>query len=44
MLVFLYTMGFAITLWKKKNKMGAVAVFLLASFSLVLPYFTYFKT
>jgi hypothetical protein len=43
-MVFLYTMGFALSLWKNKNKIGAIAVFFLAVFAIVLPYLTYFKT
>ncbi|SEM60598.1 hypothetical protein SAMN05192533_10444 [Mesobacillus persicus] len=41
--IFLYTMGFAFSLWKKKNKVGAIAVTFLAFSALVLPYFSYFQ-
>lgn len=41
--VFVYTIGFARALWKEKNKIGSMAVLILACVSLVLPYFTYFR-
>lgn len=40
--VFLYTMGFAISIWKQKNKVGAIAVSILACIAIVLPYFVTF--
>lgn len=42
--VVLYTIGFGHTLWKKKNKLGALAVFMLACLAILLPYFTYFRS
>jgi len=42
--VVLYTIGFGHSLWKKKNKIGASAVFILACLALLLPYFTYFRS
>jgi len=42
--VVLYTIGFGHSLWKKKNKIGASAVFMLACLALLLPYFTYFRS
>lgn len=41
--VFVYTIGFARVLWKEKNKIGSIAVSILACVALVLPYFTYFR-
>ncbi|WP_157081500.1 hypothetical protein [Neobacillus soli] len=37
-----YTIGFGITLWKEKQKFGAVAVFFLSLALLVLPFFSIF--
>jgi hypothetical protein len=42
-LVSMYSLAFGVTLWKQKNKPGAIVVILLSFSSLVLPYFTYVK-
>ncbi|MFZ7942895.1 hypothetical protein ACO1D1_04455 [Neobacillus sp. 19] len=39
-----YTMGFGISLWKEKQKFGAVAVFFLTLAMLVLPFFSILKS
>lgn len=36
----IYTVGFAITLWKGNSKPGAIAVFLLAISILIIPFFS----
>lgn len=36
----IYTVGFAVTLWKGRNKPGAIAVFLLAIGIVVVPFFS----
>ncbi|MFZ3578736.1 hypothetical protein [Virgibacillus sp. DJP39] len=38
-LIFLYTIGFSITLWKSKNKIGSCATALIASLIAVIPFF-----
>ncbi|MFD2445365.1 hypothetical protein ACFSO7_15480 [Bacillus sp. CGMCC 1.16607] len=40
LLVFFYTLGYSITLWKEKNKMGSLAVLLLALSVIITPFFT----
>lgn len=35
---FLYTMGFSINLWKSKNKVGSIGVFLLAIAVVIAPF------
>ncbi|MCQ6277208.1 hypothetical protein JMM81_20245 [Bacillus sp. V3B] len=42
--ITIYTFGFAITLWKEKQKGGAFAVLCLVSLIVVLPFFTIFKS
>ncbi|WP_170169231.1 hypothetical protein [Mesobacillus subterraneus] len=42
-LVCLYSIAFGVTLWKQKNKSGAIVVIMLSVVSLILPYFTYVK-
>ncbi len=39
-LIFLYTIGFALTLWKDKNKVGSIAVFILALVTIIIPFFS----
>ncbi|MBD8027562.1 hypothetical protein ACH0B5_01025 [Ureibacillus sp. 179-F W5.1 NHS] len=39
-IMFLYAVGFAITLWKEQNKKGAIAVFILAIMIVVVPFFS----
>ncbi len=41
--MFAYTVGYAITLWKEKNKIGALGVFWVACMIGVMPFFTIFK-
>ena len=43
LLITLYTLGFAITLWKGKQKFGAFMVFILSLAIIVLPFFSIFK-
>lgn len=38
--VFIYTVGFAITLWKDKNKMGTFAILILAISIVIVPFFS----
>ena len=41
---FLYTTSFGVWTWKKKNKLGAIMVFVIAIASVVLPiYSVYFR-
>lgn len=41
--MFVYTVGYAITLWKDKNKIGALGVFWIACLIAVMPFFTLFR-
>ncbi|WP_156290515.1 hypothetical protein [Oceanobacillus salinisoli] len=41
--VFFYTAGFAVTLWREKNKLGSAAVFLLAVSIVITPFFSVFR-
>ncbi len=41
--VVIYTWGFALSLWRQKNKSGAIVVVVMSVIALVLPYFTYIK-
>lgn len=43
MVIVIYTSGFSYTLWKEKNKIGAVAVLTLAIIVAVAPFFTILK-
>jgi uncharacterized membrane protein len=43
LIITLYTFGFAITLWKEKQKSGAIAVTFLSLLIMTLPFFTIFK-
>jgi len=38
--VFVYTAGFAVVLWKNKNKLGSLAVLVLAISLLIAPFFS----
>ncbi|WP_164217451.1 hypothetical protein [Virgibacillus sp. YIM 98842] len=38
--IFIYTAGFAVKLWKEKNKPGSIAIFLLAIGIVVTPFFS----
>ncbi|MGM8213762.1 hypothetical protein ACLIBH_13395 [Virgibacillus sp. W0430] len=40
---FVYTAGFAYTLWKQKNRIGAFSIFLLACAIIVTPFFSVLK-
>ena len=40
--IFLYTFGFAMTIWKAKQKVGAIAVIALSLIIAVLPFFSIF--
>jgi hypothetical protein len=40
--IFLYTTSYGWWTWKKKNKLGAIMVFFLATTALVLPLYTLF--
>ncbi|MGA9227946.1 MAG: hypothetical protein WB217_16490 [Mesobacillus sp.] len=42
-LICFYSILFAVTLWKQKNKPGSIVVIMLSIGCLVLPYFTYIK-
>ncbi len=39
-IMFVYTAGFGVTLWKDKNKPGSVVVFGLAMTIAIAPFFT----
>jgi hypothetical protein len=39
----IYTFGFGVTLWKEKQKTGALAVFFLVLAMAVLPFFSILK-
>jgi len=43
LLIWLYTFGFVITMWKEKQKIAALAVFGLCLLMVVLPFFTIYK-
>jgi hypothetical protein len=38
-IIFFYTMGFSIHLWKNKNKMGSISVGLIALGLVITPFF-----
>ncbi|WP_164745620.1 hypothetical protein [Neobacillus mesonae] len=40
LVIAIYTFGFAISLWKEKQKMGAIAVIFLVLTIMVLPFFS----
>jgi hypothetical protein len=40
LVISIYTAGFAVALWKEKQKFGAAAVFFLTLAILVLPFFS----
>ncbi|WHY87135.1 hypothetical protein QNH39_04535 [Neobacillus novalis] len=40
LVISIYTAGFAVSLWKEKQKFGAAAVFFLTLAILVLPFFS----
>jgi len=40
--VFIYTLSYARWVWKKKNRLGAIMVFLVAIIALVLPVYSIF--
>ncbi|MBS4215532.1 hypothetical protein [Neobacillus rhizophilus] len=42
LVIILYSFGFGITLWKEKQKLGALAVFFLCLTIVVLPFFSIF--
>lgn len=42
-LVSLYSFAFAVTIWKRKNRLGAIVISLLSISILILPYFTFLK-
>jgi len=35
--IFMYTASYGVWVWKKKNRLGAIAVFLIAAVALVFP-------
>ncbi|WP_342431698.1 hypothetical protein [Neobacillus sp. FSL H8-0543] len=41
--IAVYTFGFAVTLWKEKQKGGALSVFFLTLTIVVLPFFSIYK-
>ncbi|WP_154676048.1 hypothetical protein [Bacillus dakarensis] len=43
LVIILYSFGFAVTLWREKNKIGSIAVNFLCLLMAVLPFFSYFK-
>lgn len=40
LIIVVYTLGFSITLWKEKNKVGSIAVFSLTMSVIILPFFS----
>ncbi|MFE8697490.1 hypothetical protein ACFYKT_14195 [Cytobacillus sp. FJAT-53684] len=42
-LLFLYTIGFSISLWREKNKAGSIAVFVLAGATVASAFFGVLK-
>ncbi|MEC1637892.1 hypothetical protein P9E76_06985 [Schinkia azotoformans] len=42
-IIFLYTAGFSVTLWKEKSKVGSIVVFTLALVVVIAPFFTIIK-
>lgn len=42
-ILFLYTLGFAVSLWKEKQKMGALGTLILCLLLIVLPFFSMYK-
>jgi hypothetical protein len=38
--MFVYTAGFSIQLWKEKNRIGSITVFIMALTLAILPFFT----
>lgn len=38
--IIFYTLGFGINLWKEKQKIGAMAVFILTLTLIILPFFS----
>ncbi|GGA87553.1 hypothetical protein [Ornithinibacillus halotolerans] len=43
LIMFFYTLGFSITLWNEKNKIGSITVFILAVAIMVIPFSTFLK-
>lgn len=43
LIITLYTFGFAVTLWKEKQKTGAIAVTFFSLLIMILPFFSIFK-
>jgi hypothetical protein len=43
LIITLYTFGFAITLWKEKQKTGAMAVTFLSLLIIILPFISIYK-
>ncbi|QOR67730.1 hypothetical protein IM538_06245 [Cytobacillus suaedae] len=41
--MFAYTVGYGFTLWKDKNKKGALGVFWIACMIAVIPFFTLYR-
>ncbi|WP_155928994.1 hypothetical protein [Bacillus sp. UNC41MFS5] len=39
-LIIVYTMGFGVSLWKEKQKIGAMAIFFLSLCLIILPFFS----
>ncbi|WHY67817.1 hypothetical protein [Neobacillus sp. SuZ13] len=39
-LIIVYTMGFGVSMWKEKQKMGALAIFFLSLCLIILPFFS----
>lgn len=43
LIITLYTFGFAVTLWKAKQKSGAIVVTFLSMLIIVLPFLSIFR-
>ncbi|MBV7506698.1 hypothetical protein KW850_15645 [Bacillus sp. sid0103] len=39
-LIIVYTMGFGVSLWKEKQKIGAMAILFLSLCLIILPFFS----
>jgi len=40
--LFIYTVSYGVWIWKKKNRLGAVMIFLVAAAALALPVYSLF--
>jgi len=43
LIMFFYTAGYSMTLWRERNKVGAISTFILAIAIVITPFFSVFK-